>query len=597
MDNDGAQIMTQAEKLASVREKLQEQGLAAFLVPRSDEHLGEYVPPSAERLAWLTGFTGSAGLAAVLPARAAVWSDGRYVLQLDRETDGSLWERLHLTEQPPPAWLAEAAGEGAKVGYDPWLMSEDAVAQFTAAGLSMVPVATNLVDAAWKDRPAPPSGQVSIHALALAGVPSDEKRERVGRELSKAKQDVAVLTDPASIAWLLNIRGQDVDFTPFALGFALLHADGGVELFMSPEKISPDTRAQLGNAVAVSPREALPGALAKLKDRRVRLDQAGSSAWFAQRLREAGATIVSGQDPCLLPKACKSEAEQQGARAAQKRDAVALCRFLFWLTEAAGHETELSAGAKLLALRQEVEGFAGESFAAITGAGEHGAIIHYRATPETNRPINPNEVFLIDSGGQYPDGTTDVTRTIWTGPEAPPADLRDQFTRILKGHIAIATLVFPEKIAGVQIDALARQFLWNVGLNYDHGTGHGVGSFLSVHEGPVSISPHLRPATLAEGMIVSNEPGYYRVGHYGIRLENLLLVQKANFESEKPFFAFETLTLAPFERRLIETNLLTTQERDWIDRYHARVLEEVGPNLPEDALHWLQRACAPLGSS
>ena len=366
---------------------------------------------------------------------------------------------------------------------------------------------------------------------------------------------------------------------------------------MSPEKISPDTRAQLGNAVAISPREALPGALAKLKDRRVRLDQAGSSAWFAQRLREAGATIVSGQDPCLLPKACKSEAEQQGARAAQKRDAVALCRFLFWLTEAAGHETELSAGAKLLALRQEVEGFAGESFAAITGAGEHGAIIHYRATPETNRPINPNEVFLIDSGGQYPDGTTDVTRTIWTGPEAPPADLRDQFTRVLKGHIAIATLVFPEKIAGVQIDALARQFLWNVGLNYDHGTGHGVGSFLSVHEGPVSISPHLRPATLAEGMIVSNEPGYYRVGHYGIRLENLLLVQKANVESEKPFFAFETLTLAPFERRLIETNLLTTQERDWIDRYHARVLEEVGPNLPEDALHWLQRACAPLGSS
>ena len=597
MDNDGAQIMTQAEKLASVRENLQEQGLAAFLVPRSDEHLGEYVPPSAERLAWLTGFTGSAGLAAVLPARAAVWSDGRYVLQLDRETDGSLWERLHLTEQPPPAWLTEAAGEGAKIGYDPWLMSEDAVAQFTAAGLSMVPVATNLVDAAWKDRPAPPFGQVSIHALALAGVPSDEKRERVGRELSKAKQDVAVLTDPASIAWLLNIRGQDVDFTPFALGFALLHADGGVELFMSPEKISADTRAQLGNAVAISPREALPGALAKLKDRRVRLDQAGSSAWFAQRLREAGATIVSGQDPCLLPKACKSEAEQQGARAAQKRDAVALCRFLFWLTEAAGHETELSAGAKLLALRQEVEGFAGESFAAITGAGEHGAIIHYRATPETNRPINPNEVFLIDSGGQYPDGTTDVTRTIWTGPEAPPADLRDQFTRILKGHIAIATLVFPEKIAGVQIDALARQFLWNVGLNYDHGTGHGVGSFLSVHEGPVSISPHLRPATLAEGMIVSNEPGYYRVGHYGIRLENLLLVQKANFESEKPFFAFETLTLAPFERRLIETNLLTTQERDWIDRYHARVLEEVGPNLPEDALHWLQRACAPLGSS
>ena len=597
MDNDGAQIMTQAEKLAAIRAGLVGEELAAFLVPRSDEHLGEYVPACAERLAWLTGFTGSAGLAAVLPDRAAVWSDGRYVIQLDRETDGTLWERLHLADQPPPAWLADAAGEGARVGYDPWLMSEDTVAQFTGAGLTMVPVAANLVDTAWKDRPPAPMGQVSIHALALTGVSSEQKREQIGHDLAKARQDVAVITDPASIAWLLNIRGQDVDFTPFALGFALVHADGGVELFMAPEKISTETRTELGNNVAISPRDALPSALAKLSGRRVRLDQAGSAAWFAQRLREAGATIVAGQDPILLPKACKSEAEQKGARAAQKRDAVALCRFLHWLIDAAGHETELSAGAKLLSFRSEIDGFAGESFPAITGAGEHGAIIHYRATPETDRPINPNEVFLIDSGGQYPDGTTDVTRTIWTGPEAPPADLRDQFTRVLKGHIAIATLIFPEKVAGVQIDALARQFLWAQGLNYDHGTGHGVGSFLSVHEGPVSISPHLRPATLAEGMILSNEPGYYRAGHYGIRLENLLLVQKAKIESDKPFFAFETLTLAPFERRLIETTLLTTQERDWIDRYHTHVLDEVGPALPDDARHWLERACAPLGSS
>jgi Xaa-Pro aminopeptidase len=587
--------MTQAEKIAAVRAELANQDLAGFLVPRSDEHLGEYVPPAAERLAWLTGFTGSAGLAAVLTDQAAVWSDGRYVLQLANETDERIWTRLHVTENPPPAWVADKAGKGARIGYDPWLMSEESVARFTDAGLVMIALDLNPVDLAWKDRPAPPMAKVLPHALALAGVSSQDKREQTGRMLSEAKQEVAVLTDPASIAWLLNIRGQDLEFAPFALGFALLHVDGGVEFFIEPEKISDDARASLGNSVAIAPRDALPGAIAGLKGRRVRLDHAGAPAWFAQRLREAGAVIVPGGDPCALPKACKNPVEQQGARNAQARDAAALCRFLHWLTDAAGHETEISAAAQLLAFRREVEGFVGESFAAIAGAGEHGAIIHYHATPQTDRAINANEVFLIDSGGQYPDGTTDVTRTIWTGPDAPPAGLRDQFTRVLKGHIAIATLVFPEKTAGVQVDALARQFLWNAGLDYDHGTGHGVGSFLSVHEGPVSISTHLRPATLAEGMILSNEPGYYRVGHYGIRLENLLLVQTAATEGSKPFFMFETLTLAPFDRRLIDIGLLTTQERDWLDAYHARVLAQVGPALPEEAGRWLERACAPLG--
>jgi Xaa-Pro aminopeptidase len=589
--------MTFAQKIAAIRADLASQDLAGFLIPRSDEHLGEYVPPSAERLAWLTGFTGSAGLAAVLTDAAAVWSDGRYVLQLANETDAAIWTRLHVTENPPPAWVAEKAGQGARIGYDPWLMSEESVARFTDAGLTMVALAANPVDRAWKDRPAPPMAKILPHALALAGLSSQEKREQIGRALAADKQEVAVLTDPASIAWLLNIRGQDLQFAPFALGFALLHADGGVEFFVEPEKISDDTRATLGNHVAIAPRDALPAAIAGLKGRRVRLDHSGAPAWFAQRLREAGAAIVPGADPCALPKACKNPIEQQGARDAQKRDAVALCRFLHWLTDAAGRETELSAAARLLKFRGDIEGFAGESFAAIAGAGEHGAIIHYHATPQTDRAINPNEVFLIDSGGQYPDGTTDVTRTIWTGPDAPPAELRDQFTRVLKGHIAIATLVFPEKTAGVQIDALARQFLWHAGLDYDHGTGHGVGSFLSVHEGPVSISVHLRPAALAEGMILSNEPGYYRVGHYGIRLENLLLVQRASVEGTKPFFLFETLTLAPFDRRLIETGLLTTQEREWLDRYHRRVFEQVGPALPEDARRWLERACAPLGSA
>jgi len=589
--------MTIAEKIAAVRAEMARQDLAGFLVPRSDEHLGEYVPPSAERLAWLTGFTGSAGIAAVLTEQAGVWSDGRYVLQIANETDAAIWTHLHIAEEPPPAWVAARAGEAARIGYDPWLMSEESVARFAEAGLTMIAVDRNLVDLAWTDRPAPPMAKIMPHALALAGVSSADKRAQIGRVLADEKQEVAVLTDPASIAWLLNIRGQDIEFAPFALGFALLHADGGVEFFVEPEKVTDETRAHCGNGVAMAARDALPGAIAGLKGRRVRLDHSGAPAWFAQRLREAGAVIVPGADPCALPKACKNPTEQQGARAAHKRDAPALCRFLYWLTDAAGRETEISAAAQLRKFRAEVEGFAGESFAAIAGAGEDGAIIHYHATPRTDRAINPNEVFLIDSGGQYPDGTTDVTRTVWTGPGAPPAELRDQFTRVLKGHIAMATLVFPEKTAGVQIDALARQFLWQAGLDYDHGTGHGVGSFLSVHEGPISISKHLRPAVLAEGMIVSNEPGYYRVGHYGLRLENLLLVQKANVEGPKAFFVFETLTLAPFDRRLIDVSLLSTQEREWLDRYHARVLAEVGPAVPEETRHWLERACAPLGSA
>jgi Xaa-Pro aminopeptidase len=597
MDDDGAQIMNALDKITAVRGEMTRLGLDGFLVPRADEHLAESVPPSAERLAWLTGFTGSAGLAVVLADKAAVWSDGRYVLQLEQQTDGAIWQRLHLTDTPPAEWLAEAAGEGARVGYDPWLVSEDSLARFTERGLDMVPVEPNLVDLVWADRPAPPVARALPHALALAGVPSGEKRTQIGASLAASKQDVAVLTDPASIAWLLNIRGQDVEFTPFALGFALVHADGGVELFMDPAKIPDETRVHFGNGVAVAGRDALPGALSRLQGRRVRLDPAGAPAWFAQRLREAGAVILPGQDPCLLPKALKNASEQAGARASHKRDAVALCRFLHWLTDAAGHETELSIDTQLLAFRSEVEGFAGPSFNTIAGAGEHGAVIHYHATPETDRPVNANEVLLVDSGGQYPDGTTDVTRTIWTGPDAPPAAVRDQFTRVLKGHIALAALVFPEKVTGVQIDALARQFLWQAGLDYDHGTGHGVGSFLSVHEGPVSISTHLRPAALAEGMILSDEPGYYRPGHYGIRLENLLLVQKAPVEGAKPFFAFETLTLAPYDRRLIDTGLLSTQEREWVDHYHARVLAEVGPLLPDEARFWLERVCAPLGSS
>jgi Xaa-Pro aminopeptidase len=588
---------TPAERLAAVRAAIASQGLAGFLVPRGDEHLGEYVPASGERLAWLTGFTGSAGLAVVLRDAATVWSDGRYVLQLAAQTDPALWERLHLTDTPPPPWIAAHIGDGV-LGYDPWLHSEEGLKPFRDAGITLRAAARNPVDIAWTDRPSPPMGPAVPHDVAYAGATSAEKREQIAGALREARQDAAIISDPASIAWLLNIRGSDVETTPFALGFCLARADANVDLFMAAEKLPAETRAWLGNNVAVAEREALPDALHALAGKRVRVDPAGTAVWFADRLRAAGATIVPAPDPCLVPKARKNEAEQNGARAAQSRDAVALVRFLHWLEgalrDAPGRETEISASNRLHQFRAEGDKFRGDSFAAIAGAGEHGAIMHYRVTPETDRMIKPNEFFLIDSGGQYLDGTTDVTRTVWTGPDAPPAEARDRFTRVLKGHIAIATAIFPENVAGVRLDAFARAALWQVGLDYDHGTGHGVGSYLSVHEGPISISPHLRPATLAEGMILSNEPGYYLPGSYGIRIENLLLVQRADLASDKPFLSFETLTLAPIDRSLIDTNLLRPDEIAWMDSYHARVLREVGPLLPPDVREWLARACAKL---
>ena len=587
-------------RLSALREELGRQGLDGFIVPRADEHLGEYVPASAQRLAWLTGFTGSAGLAAVLPDCAAVFTDGRYVLQLAAQTDATLWERRHITDDPAPAWLAAHARPGARIGYDPLLISEEGLARYTEAGLTMVPVARNPVDAVWSDRPPPPIAPAVPHALEHAGRSAEEKRAEIASALADAKQDAAVLTDPASIAWLLNIRGGDVPFTPFALGFALVHADGGTELFMDPAKLPEPTRAWLGNTVSVAGREALAPALARLAGKRVRVDPSGSPVWFAQALREAGATVVGGPDPCLLPKACKNEVEQRGARDAHARDAVAVCRFLHWLDAAVpgGDVSEISAAAKLLALRQEVAGFREESFPAISGAGEHGAIIHYRVTDASNRPIRANEVYLIDSGAQYLDGTTDITRTVWTGPDAPPAEVRERVTRVLKGHIAIATAVFPQGVGGAHLDAFARRALWAAGLDYDHGTGHGVGSYLSVHEGPVSLSRLARPVPIAAGMILSNEPGFYLPDHYGIRLENLLLVQPAELpDAGKPFLRFETLTLAPFDTRLIAQEMLEAWELAWLDLYHARVLAEVGPGLDGPARAWLAAACAPVGAA
>jgi Xaa-Pro aminopeptidase len=584
-----------AKRLTALREELARQGLDGFIVPRADEHLGEYVPESAERLAWLTGFTGSAGMAVILADRAAVFTDGRYVLQLVAQTDAAQWERLHITEQTPPKWVAEHAVSGAKIGYDPLLIAEEGLARYTEAGLTMVPASRNPVDAIWTERPAPPTGSALPHALSHAGRSSEDKRADISQVLLAAKQDAAVLTDPASVAWLLNIRGSDVPFTPFALGFAVVHADGSTELFMDPAKLPAATMGWLGNGVSVAGRDALVPALARLAGKTVRVDPAGSPAWFAQRLRAAGATVAAGPDPCLLPKARKNSVEQQGMRDAHTRDAVAMCRFLHWVDTHGTTTTEMAAADRLLAFRQDVPLFRGESFPAISGAGEHGAIIHYRVTPDTDRPIKPNEVYLIDSGGQYLDGTTDITRTVWTGPGAAPADVKAQVTAVMKGHIAIATAVFPYGVQGAHLDSFARRALWAMGLDYDHGTGHGVGSFLSVHEGPVSLSRLARPIAIEEGMVLSDEPGFYLPDHYGIRLENLLLVRDADMpNANKRFLRFETLTLAPFDIRLLDLTLLDTWEIGWLNTYHARVLQTVGPSLPPDTQTWLKQACREI---
>ncbi|MDE2334348.1 MAG: aminopeptidase P family protein [Rhodospirillales bacterium] len=588
-------ILNSAERLAALREELARRALDGFLIPRADEHLGEYVPANAERLAWISGFTGSAGLAVVLADCAVLFTDGRYVLQAAAQTDPALWQRRHLIEEPPPAWLA-AHAKGARIGYDPWLFAEDTLARYTDAGVTLVSVGSNPIDAVWHDRPGPPLAPIVEHPLAFAGQSVADKREAAAGRLREAGEDAAVISDPASLAWLLNFRGQDVPYTPFGLGFALLHADAGVELFMAARKIPDALAAAWGNAVSVAEREALPGALAALAGKRVRVDAAATPAWFAAQLRAGGATVLAGMDPCVLLKACKNPVEREGARIVHRRDAVAVCRFLRWLESAAGRETEMSAAAKLLELRGQGEGFCGESFAAIAGAGEHGAVIHYRATPESDRPIKPDETFLIDSGGQYPQGTTDVTRTVWTGPSDPPPAIAATYTRVLKGHVALAMLAFPQGVAGPHVDAIARSALWSAGQDFDHGTGHGVGSFLSVHEGPVSISRAAKVVAIAEGMILSNEPGFYAPGSYGIRIENLLLVQRADFPgATKPFLRFETLTLAPYARRLIVAAMLTSEERAWIDAYHAHVLEQVGGNLEAADRAWLAAACAPLG--
>ena len=595
-----------AARLADLRAELERRGLQGFLVPRNDEHQGEYVPPRAQRLAWLTGFTGSAGAALVLADRAAVFVDGRYTLQVRQEVDTALFAPVHLAEQSPADWIAENLTSGAKLGYDPWLHSESQVKGLRTAaekaGGRLVPCEQNPLDAVWRGQPAPPLAPVRPHDLSHAGQPAAEKRAQIGVEIEARGATATVLTLPDSIAWLLNVRGGDVTHTPFTLSFAILRADGGTTWFVDDRKLTAATRQHLGNAVAVAPPEAFGPALEALgrEGAKVTLDPASAPDWAFEHLRQSGAKVITEPDPCLLPKARKNATEIDGARAAHLRDGLAVTRFLAWLdVEAparAGRDpvTEIEAAERLAAFRRRSDAFRDLSFDTISGAGPNGAIVHYRVDAKSNRGLGAGELYLVDSGAQYPDGTTDVTRTLAIG--APSAEMRDRFTRVLKGHIAIATARFPKGTNGSQLDTLARRPLWEAGLDFDHGTGHGVGSYLSVHEGPQRIAKAPNPVALEPGMIVSNEPGYYKEGAYGIRIENLVTVValSAPPDSEREMLGFETLTLAPIDRALIEPALLDAAETAWLDAYHARVRDALTPQLEPETADWLAAATAPL---
>lgn len=583
-----------AERPALVRRNLERLGVAGFIVPRGDEYLGEYVAPCSERLAWLTGFTGSAGLAILLDDAAAVFSDGRYTVQMEEQVPHELWERRHVTLQPPADWLAEKAS-GRKIGYDPRLVSPSMLAAWRTPNVTLVPLDENPVDAAWTDRPAPPRTLVREHPLRFAGESSAAKRERLAATLRESGQDAALLADCTSIAWLFNLRAGDVPHTPLAHGYGLLHADGRAELFLDPSRLDSGLAQALWPDVSVVPPKRLRERLDALKGRTVRLDPATTPVWFEAALNAAGATVTEAADPCTLPKALKNAVEQEGSREAHRLDAIAMARFLHFVAVSGAGKSETELAARLDGLRRLSPDYVEESFDAISASGPNAAFPHYRAIAGKDRILPPNSVYLIDSGGQYPFGTTDITRTVWIGPDTPPDSLREAFTRVLKGHIALSRVRFPPGTTGHRLDSLARAPLWEIGLDYDHGTGHGIGSFLSVHEGPQNISPVARPVSLESGMILSNEPGYYLQGAYGIRIENLMLVRSSQYQGTKgAFLEFETLSYTPIDRALIDVRLLDDKELAWLNAYHAETLARTGPALEGDAHAWLEKACESL---
>jgi len=597
-------MSTYADRLAALREQLKANQLDGFVVPLTDEHMSEYVGSYAQRLAWLTGFQGSAGSAVVLPEEAAIFVDGRYTLQVRSQVSPTEWSYQSVPETSTTQWLEEHAPEGARIGYDPWLHTRDWVKKAKEAlasrGAELVPVTRNPIDEIWIDRPEASKARLVVQSDQHAGKSAAEKRTEIGDWLAKHHADAAVLSALDSIAWAFNIRGQDVTHTPVALAYAIVHADGTADLFVASEKIGPEVRQHLGNGVRLHERSEFESALSELNGKTVVVDPERAVAAIFEALEKAGAKVLPLRDPTILPKALKNPAEIAGQRSAQTRDGAAIARFLHWIDAEApkGEVNELGASDKLESLRRESPELRDLSFDSISGAGPNGAIVHYKSSEKTNRKLETGTLYLIDSGGQYVDGTTDITRTVPIG--EPTDEMRDRFTRVLKGHIAIATAVFPKGTRGSQLDSFARRPLWEAGLDYAHGTGHGVGSFLAVHEGPQRISPvgSSQPGgdePLQAGMIISNEPGYYKTGEYGIRIENLVLVVPREIEgAEKEMLGFETLTFAPIDRRLIEVRMLDAEELAWLNCYHAHVLAKIGPTLSGGDLEWLRQACAPI---
>ena len=598
---DRSERAASAPRVAALRAELAKRGLDGFIVPRADRFQNEYVPPCAEQLAWLTGFTGSAGIAIVLADRAVIFVDGRYQVQVQEEIDGTIFSVEHVVENPPTLWIENNLPAQAKLGYSPWLHTVEGAERLAkacaAARAMLVPVEDNPIDAIWTDRPQPPLGAVVPHDLRYAGEDTKDKLKRLHAEMQKISADALVVSDPQNVSWLFNIRGSDVPHTPVVLAFAMVPKAGRPALYVDLRKLGNDMRSRLEEIAEVRANAAFERDLAELgkEHRAVRLDPATCAEAIARLVVENGGEIVRGSDPIAPMKAVKNPTEIAGARAAQQRDGAAVTKFLAWFDrEAPRGLTEIDAVEALESFRRDSGLLKDVSFPTIAGAGPDGAIVHYRVTRKSNRRIAPGELFLIDSGGQYEDGTTDITRTIAVGTPSP--DMRQKFTLVLKGHIALARAVFPDGTTGAQLDTLARQYLWQAGVDFDHGTGHGVGSYLSVHEGPARIAK-LGSAALKRGMILSNEPGYYRTGAYGIRIENLILVTEAPLVigAEKPLNAFETLTLAPIDARLVDPALLTADELAWLNAYHARVRDTLAASLDVATRAWLITATAPLG--
>ena len=589
------------KRLAKLREELSRRGLDGFIVPRADSHQGEYVAARDDRLAWLTGFTGSAGFAATLGSKAAVFVDGRYTLQAKEQVDGSAFEHLGYSDPGLAGWLEEHLSQGQLLGYDPWLHTLAERRRLekvcTRKGAELEPVETNPIDAIWDDQPPAPTEPVEIHPIELAGRTPADKLADVSAALEKQGADACILTEPEAIAWTFNIRGHDLPHLPVALSFAILHRDGKADLFIDAAKLSNEVVTHLEPHAAIHAPDTFQAKLHGLgaSQKTALLNPVRAASAIAHLITAGGGKLIEGPDPTERLKAVKNEAEREGARAAHRRDGVAMIRFLAWLDREAlsGSHDEISAVRKLEELRTETGELRDISFDTISGFGEHAALPHYRVTTQSNLKFKENEIYLVDSGAQYRDGTTDITRTIVLG--QPSDDMRRHYTLVLKGHIAIDTVKFPKGTSGAQLDTLARYHLWQAGLDFDHGTGHGIGSYLSVHEGPQRISK-LGTVALEPGMILSNEPGYYREGAYGIRLENLVLVREADPVpgGERALYGFEVLSFTPFDLRLIDKSLLTTDEIAWLNAYHTRTQEMFSGELDAADREWLENATAAL---